>query len=118
MAKSMVFVSTFQFFVNTFQFFVTTFQFFETRFKKKLSIHLKKISTVCVCVCVCVCVFAVLKKNVSKVLFVCIIVIFYVIFNILRKRVKDHTCLYYAIMILCNYYIAVSGKPEKWDPGP
>ena len=95
-AKSMVFVSTFQFFVSTFQFFVT-------RFKKKLSTHLKKNVSIVFFVCV-----QFLKKNVSTVFFVCIIVIFYVIFNILRKRVKDHTCLYYAIIILCNYYIVVS----------
>ena len=93
--KSMIFVSTFQFFVSTFQFFVI-------RFKKKLSTHLKKMCRQFFFVC------AVLKKNVSTVFFVCIIVIIYVIFNILRKRVKDHTCLYYAIIILCNYYIVVS----------
>ena len=97
------FVSTFQFFVSTIQFFVSTSQFFVTRFKKKLSTHLKtKMCRHFLGVC------AVLKKKVSTVFFVCIIVIFYVRFNILRKRVKDHTCLYYAIIILCYYYIVVS----------
>ena len=108
-ANSLVFVSTFQFFVSTFQFFVNTFQFFVstsqfyvTRFKKKLFTHLKKkCSRQLFFVC------AVIQKNVSTVFCVCIIVIFYVIFNILRKRVKDHTCLYYAIVI-CNCYIIVS----------
>ena len=33
---------------------------------------------------------------------------FNVIFNILRKRVKNHTCLFYAIITLCNCYIVVS----------
>ena len=32
--------------------------------------------------------------------------IFYVIFNILRKRVKDRACLYFAIIILCNIFYA------------
>ena len=94
-AESMVFVSTSEFFVSTFQFFMT-------RFKKKLSTHLKQ---KCVDSFLCVCSSS---KSCVDSFFVSIIVIFYVIFNILRKRVKDHTCLYYAIIILCNYYIVVS----------
>ena len=96
-AKNMFFLSTFQFFVSTFQFFVSALQFFVTSLKRScLHIFLKKLLTVFVCVC------AVLKKNVSTVFFGYIIVTFYVIFNVLRKRVKDHTCLYYAIVIFYN----------------
>ena len=111
--------------------FVSTFQIFVTRFKKKLFTHFKKMCQQSFCEC------TVLKKNVST-FFCVHHMTFYGIFNILMlglhwanlvhiffdsysaitqnvngitlkiNVIKDRTCLCYAIIILCNYYIVVS----------